>query len=362
MKIIQVCSTIGNNFGGEKFCYELSRHLVRKGHRLQLAAAFQDVHKFKENNPQIVPVELQYEENKLQRKLFFDYFHPHNKCVLEKQITKAAPDLVHFHNIYGIGGELVAAASRLVPTVVTLHDTFVYSYRANGVVSAGLLEPFATIHRYLMKRFFRDAWIVSPSTFLKNAVEKNTGLSEVTHIPNGFEVPQKNTTYEKRIVFVGRVSAPKGIAEVLPILDDIRRDFGWSIDIVGDGALLDELQTKYSNIRFYGFSDPTLVYEKASILVFPSTIPENFPYVVLEGMGWGMGVVARDLGGVRDMLDESTGFLYNSLPEFESIIRNLVRNPRKIQVVGNRAQKAVARYTWENCVNNYLKLYHKILA
>ncbi|MFD2432769.1 GT4 family glycosyltransferase PelF [Mesonia maritima] len=72
-------------------------------------------------------------------------------------------------------------------------------------------------------------------------------------------------------------------------------------------ALIKELNLE-ENFKLLGpRPNPHLIFPEGDVSILTS-ISEGFPYTVLESMGCGIPVVATDVGGVKEALDENSGF------------------------------------------------------
>jgi glycosyltransferase involved in cell wall biosynthesis len=122
-----------------------------------------------------------------------------------------------------------------------------------------------------------------------------------------------------RLLYVGRLAAVKGVHTMLQALCPLLESRPHiTLDIVGDGPERSSLQQRVDpsvsdRIRFHGWQDKTTVDSmlgEAHILVFPSIYPEAFGIAGIEAMMHGKPVVAFDVGGVREWLQEGvTGLL-----------------------------------------------------
>ena len=119
------------------------------------------------------------------------------------------------------------------------------------------------------------------------------------------------------IAVVSRLSKEKNIEVVLDILPLIIRSFpDTKLIIAGDGDRRDFLELYVNqlnldrNVEFLGFvEDIQNVYAIATIVVLPS-LQEGIPLSLVEAAGYGIPVVATDVGGISEVVvDGKSGFL-----------------------------------------------------
>ena len=81
--------------------------------------------------------------------------------------------------------------------------------------------------------------------------------------------------------------------------------------MVGDGEITSELKDyvfKHNlgkNVDFTGYLSGDKKYyllEKCGIMLYPTNYGEGMPISLLEGMGMGLAVVTRPVGGIADIL------------------------------------------------------------
>lgn len=109
----------------------------------------------------------------------------------------------------------------------------------------------------------------------------------------------ENKTFQKRLVFVGRLSKEKRVETILQTMELL--DDSYTMTVIGDGETWDSLQ-KYQNsrIRLLGALKPAEVKEQLAnqdILIMNSTI-EGIPMTILEALSFGIPVVTTDVGGI----------------------------------------------------------------
>jgi glycosyltransferase involved in cell wall biosynthesis len=368
MRVLQISSNLSSRGrgGAERFCLELSGWLQTAGVDIGLAGGFEGV--FAESS-QSWP--LREERRKLIRKLVFDYVSPGNASRLHKILASFQPDLVHVHNVYGIASQLIRVAAEHAPTVITVHDYWPVDVfvprlthgRLQYPRRQQLLLPWVWAHRAIHRRYLRDATLVSPSRYLARRLER-FGYRDVRVIPNGITLPSETTAGDDSILFVGRLVPEKGLQEVLSSVEEVAQEFGWRIDVVGEGPLRAGLEQAFPMVRFHGWADPAPFYRKAGIVLVPSLWPENFGYAVVEAMGYGLPVLASNVGGIPEIVDNGiTGQLYDpdASEQLISALRALAGDATLRQRLGRAARERVERkFTWASTGPRYLALYEEL--
>ncbi len=134
---------------------------------------------------------------------------------------------------------------------------------------------------------------------------------------------------EKIIVYAGRLDEMKGVQCLLQALAILKKKgIKFHLFIAGEGhydATIAFVKDLWTNITFTGFLDRDLLYPlfaASDIGVFPSLYDE-FGYVPLEMMMFGLPVVAFDSSGPAEIIENGrTGILANlSLANADSSIR-----------------------------------------
>jgi glycosyltransferase involved in cell wall biosynthesis len=120
------------------------------------------------------------------------------------------------------------------------------------------------------------------------------------------------------IVYVGRFVEAKGLNELLAAFSTLAHDDPkLRLALIGDGVMRDALLEKVQasgvadRVTVTGGLPPQTVAEwiSASDLLCLPSWSEGYPNVVVEAVACGRPVVATDVGGTREILDESRGIL-----------------------------------------------------
>ena len=118
------------------------------------------------------------------------------------------------------------------------------------------------------------------------------------------------------------------------------------------------------SVFFVGLIDNVDDYLRASdIFVFPSE-KEGMPNALLEAMACGLPAIARDIGGVRDIVSNDTAMLVPSsqAKEFADAVKVLLNNPDRAQELGHRARQHIeVNFSIEAITSQYEALYQEVI-
>lgn len=252
------------------------------------------------------------------------------------------PDVVHAHNIYHQLSPSILRATKAanVPFVLTMHDYKLvcpsYQLLANGEVCERCVT--GGVHNAIRQRCNRDSLgasaavalesgihrvvraygpvtaFIAPSQFMADMVNKSGRYEQdIRHLPHFTELdraqaePGSNT----RLVFAGRLSSEKGIDVLIQALAELTSaGTDIAVDIAGDGPDAEALRQQAAslpNVRFHGRLDKSgvdkLLHDAAAVVV-PSTWHENQPMIILEAIAAGLPVLATDIGGIGELIDD----------------------------------------------------------
>ena len=115
--------------------------------------------------------------------------------------------------------------------------------------------------------------------------------------------------------------------------------------------------------RLSGYHEkPHQIFLEGDVSILTS-ISEGFPYTVLESMSCGIPVVATDVGGVSEALDENSGFICKP-KDFEAIgkrVIELLQNETLRLEKGTYArQKIIDNFTIDTFISKYENEYVSI--
>ena len=293
-------------------------------------------------------------------------------CGHHGPLPEAHFDLVHVHH-FGRAALRMALTAGRPPFVFTTHDPFSMNRLPVGWkrrLTDGLVLSCA------------DA-VVALSNAERAFLMRRYGLPprRVAVIPNGIDtgifdraadVPEGG---EDRLLFVGQLQEFKGLDYLLAAMPAVRAAHPRvKLRLVYQtGALLERYRALAARLDLHGcveFAGPktarelALEYSAAAVLVAPS-LGECLSTVVLEAMCCGAAVVATDVGGIREQLDEQTGVIVPSRnpASLADAICWLLADDGIRRAMGEAARrKARAQFSVRKMIDRHVRLYEELLG
>jgi glycosyltransferase involved in cell wall biosynthesis len=154
----------------------------------------------------------------------------------------------------------------------------------------------------------------------------------------------------RRVVFAGRIVAPKGVDILIRAARDVDAEFV----ICGTGGRLDDLRglarhlDVEGRVSFKGWLDADQLAEEfanAAVVVVPSLWPEPFGIVGIEALAAGRPVLASATGGILDWLEDGvTGLLVSPGDELglARALNELLAEPERQRTMGIAGRDMVA--------------------
>jgi glycosyltransferase involved in cell wall biosynthesis len=166
--------------------------------------------------------------------------------------------------------------------------------------------------------------------------------------------------------------ALKGIEYLLRALAELRREFPTlRVEIAGTGPHHEKLKAAAADagmtehVRFLGWIDDLAsVFSRWDVFVMPS-LEEGFPIAALDAMAAGLPVVATDVGGVPELIEDGkTGRL---VPPYDadalaSRLRLLLLNPEQRLSMGAAGHARVRdHFSVAPMIESFAQLYDELV-
>lgn len=198
--------------------------------------------------------------------------------------------------------------------------------------------------------------------FDKNKIIVETTMVKDTLLDN-FDINQKINQLESddhavQLLFLSRVVKEKGIyiaVDAFKILQPSHPKLQFVIAGYGPElkAVSEYVESKnIKNIIFTGFIEGKAkvdVLKDSHILLFPTMYGEGLPIAVLEAMAFGLSVVTRPAGGLKDLFQNGQmGYITeDTTPQvFASLLEDIISDPEKM--------KEISRFNYDYAQNRLL--------
>jgi glycosyltransferase involved in cell wall biosynthesis len=290
---------------------------------------------------------------------------------VKKLIKEFQPDILHAHYASSCG--LVAALTGFHPYILSVWGDDILEFPKKSF-----------IHKYVVRKAILNADnITATSKMLEQATGRlidNKRTIEI--IPFGVDITKFQ--YYKRLdceqINIGTIRnlRPKyGLKYLIEATANLRKAHNnIKLSIIGDGVLRHELENQVSEldikeyVSFKGFIPNEKIVEylnKFDIFVMPSIGEgETFGVAAVEAMATGLPVVASNIGGLPEVIDDGrTGILVEP-GNVEDLTKALefyiLSKESRIEHGRNGRAKVEAQYNWQNNAEMMDRLYKKVIA
>lgn len=205
-----------------------------------------------------------------------------------------------------------------------------------------------------------------------SAFARHLGARNPVTVHNGIDadfwyLPNESAPVHElfHVAFVGRIVYAKGIQDLFAALAFFPSGT-WCVSIVGVGPYRAALEARARElgiapaVRFCGDLDAygvRAVLWQADIVVNPS-YSEGFPRSVLEAAAAGLPIIATDVGGTREIVENGISGILVSVHDARAIadaLRYLLRDESARRRMGTAARARAAAYSVACMVSSYEK-------
>lgn len=302
------------------------------------------------------------------------FFIPIALRTIKRIINGIKPDIVHALGTFYPWATLATFVRNEYPVVMTQYGivTEELKYTPNSFSFSTL---FSILHeKYVINKVTN---IIVPASSLNDFINKTT--SNIYVIPHGieFEKIQKIQSHniEKHDIFlIAELRKIKGIdilIKVIPVVIESIPDL--SVYLAGYGYQKNELENLVKklklekHVKFLGFiseKNKYQYYKSSKIIVIPSRW-DVLPITLYEAMASGKPVVASNVGGIPDAIDDGkTGFLFESENEVdlaEKIVK-LLKDKKLRDEMGKSAKEKAKQFEWSKIAEKTVEVYKEVIT
>jgi glycogen(starch) synthase len=298
-----------------------------------------------------------------------------------RAVEEWRPDVVHLHTamLWYVASAIKVATGK--PLVFHVHSVdkaeydignepnpFLAQARAQeeAITGSDRLIALTRSEEILLRQYYPES--ADKIRVVGNGIEDTDAALAATFSTR----PEKPT-----VLYSGRLVERKGIRELLAAIPEVLQAVPGARFVITGGPppfsasavaaqWLEPQHTPFlERIHFTGWQSPAqmaLRYAAADILVVPSRY-EPFGMVILEGMLYGLAIVAADVGGPAEILEHGrTGLLFppRDVGALSSALQRLLKNPEERKELGRAAAREVRSiWLWKQLVPPMLDVYRE---
>jgi glycosyltransferase involved in cell wall biosynthesis len=326
-----------------------------------------------------------------------------NDCVRQRfasVLDRFAPDVVHFHNLLGLSVTMAdECEARGIPTVLTLHDYWGICFKNTMLKNDGALcarggfdcmgclatlwgessIPSPVRNAHILLSLAKVDRFISPSQYLADRYAAN-GIprDRILVMRNGIDLERFENAHPQHdtftVGFIGYLGRHKGLDVLLRALSLLPGSTDVRLLVVGDGEERENLQALCRSLRldrlvtFRGRVDNQrigTIYERIDALVVPSVWPENSPVTITEAMASGIPVIASDIGGVKELVEDGVTGLLAPARDASALAERIERlrtEPALRKTMGQNARARIARDGLKGQVTRLIEIFDALSA
>jgi len=316
--------------GAEVYALALTRELRERGH----VVGFFGTHPDQETDEELLRVvrRPRYDAGVL-------FADPRVRVALEGTLQRFRPQLIHVHNVWSLGLDVLAAlGTAAVPIVHTVHDFNLlcpnsWCVWGDGTPCPGGVGVKCTLHgceanypfdapvalHTLIKQRLLCSLVdvaLCPSRHLAELM-RNHGSREVRHLNYFIDpIPLTPRPREPRqLVYIGRLEREKGVDTLLEAMVTVSRAApDTTLTVIGGGSQAAALEQR---ARQLGLSPSSVSFRRqvprdelgsyyagATACVLSSIWTENSPLVAYECLSAGLPMIASRIGGIPELAED----------------------------------------------------------
>lgn len=235
-------------------------------------------------------------------------------------------------------------------------------------------------HQLLHKLFFKynNVIPVAISPIIQKSIERIYGIrkNSIPMIYNGLDLDKcipkqdyslKNNTFI--FIHIGRFMKQKNHENLIDAFSLMKEKYPFiKMRFLGDGVAMDNMIDKVKKLKldediyFEGIQDDVFKYLKeADVFILPSYF-EGMPITLIEAMGSGLPIIASNVGGIPDVIDDGiNGILCSTdMNSIALCMERLIIDGNLRKKLGENALKKSIKFSSIMMTKGYIDLYKKL--
>jgi len=314
----------------------------------------------------------------VRKALRYPFFIPSSIRQIQGRVREINPDIVHAQGTLVPYSTAAVLARDSYPALLTVHGFTQADFKFHrGVQLVRSLLTGLWNERYVISKIPN---IIAVSPAVGDIIGKMTD-SRVYIVPNGIDFEDishaegvlRVAHQSPSVLFMGGATRVKGIDVLLKAIPIVKAKIpDVHVYVAGSGSeeaksrKLAQYLNITQNVEFLGFisgEEKCSYYKLADVFVLPS-LWESAPVVLLEALAYGKPVVASNVGGIPDMLEDGkTGLLFRpgNADELARKLIILLQNNELRNEMGRAGRQRAEEFTWDKIADMTVKVYREIL-
>lgn len=366
--------------GVERYTYNLSQYLMKKGHEVIIVTS--NVHHLADY--EVVEGVKIYRlpcMNLLNGRFPVTRFNSYYRKIM-KQLKAEKIDYTvintrfYVHSLVG----MLFSKMRKIPAIIIEHGTnhFTINHPIWDRLGA-CYEHLITFLLKLMKPDFYgvseacNGWLehfkIKPKGVCYNAIDLQA-IESLIKNKTHFSLRQQYGLQEEDIIitYTGRLVKEKGIEKLVKAFQNISSTQpNCYLAIAGDGELYEEIKSlSHSRIKVLGrlnFDQIVGLLKETTIFCLPTDYPEGFPTSVLEAAACGCYIITTTMGGSKELIlssDYGTILEKNTVEEIELSIRQAIQHQdERNKAIHQTYTRLKAHFTWQKTSEKIIDLFNQ---
>lgn len=348
--------------GAAKFFTGIYNYFKNQGHNVKVITG-----KWNKEilDPDILQIEI------IRRRFFwFPQFNLHTI----KYLMKNEFDIIHGNSPKGVLPIILANKKQFISTI---HDLGPFETTFTRIPIEKLLIKYAVN---------KSTYITTCSEFIRREIKyyiPKVAINKIFNLYSAIEDKYKPLPKEAQklkeelnirgpiLLYIGRIAKYKGVSDIIKAYQIAKKEIP-ELNLVMGGKpdfymenTYQEWKQKYKDIYFAGFISEKEIpayYSMGDIFVTYSYASEGFGLTPIEAIACGTPVICSSMVAYREVLKDHAILVPPRKPKqlAEEII-NLLKNDSKRQMLIEKAQEFVKRYTWDEVGKRLEVLYQKFI-
>ena len=317
---------------------------------------------------------------------------------LKKILSMERPDVIHVNNVAGFGlSVLKVVHEEGYPAIYTLHDhwsfcpnTLLFNLKQQKICDNNtqclrssciyITKRFPWLNKVFEKRFefvqlelmpeyLRHFKVVAVSKYLADVFKKFTGI-DAEVIYNGMEfenidLSERLWLQRRGVSYLGGKRIEKGyniVRELVKRINSMGRNYDVTLYVRGDYKdFVSYISSLDVVVKSY-FENIKEVYENSFLVLIPSIWPEPLPYTAIEALGYGNLVLAFNVGGLPEVVEDDRFLVqYGDIEEFIRRVLYIIEHKDEyLNAIISHVKRVREKFSLRNMVKRYVELYERV--